>query len=127
LSEGVIGIDIMFFGLLKGVQDMNPRLSFVECSDTFSRAKAIKCNVELDVIKSAAEIAEIGMKEALNSVDEAVNGRLEMTLDEGNVISIEPSVHLPGVGGVRLEQMVIVTEDEHEVITKSKFDESLLC
>lgn len=271
LTDGMVGIDIMPLGLLKSIENMNPRLTFVDCSDTFARAKAIKCERELEVIKAAAEIAEIGMREAIDSIvegvrelevaaranyamtmagaedvfsqvmsgdhsitltristekrirrgdlviidlgctyngynsdfartvicgdpsdkqkimyravfealDEAIKkckpgffssevdkasrdvlrkagyekywyfgvtghgigislheppvigekagkGGLEMALEEGNVIAIEPSVHIPGVGGIRLEEMVIVRKDEPEVITKSKFDEKLM-
>lgn len=35
-------------------------------------------------------------------------------LEEGMVITIEPGLYLPGKGGVRLEDMVIVTKNKHQ-------------
>ncbi len=37
----------------------------------------------------------------------------------GDVITIEPGVYLPGVGGVRIEDMVLVTQDGLQVLTAS--------
>lgn len=40
-------------------------------------------------------------------------GRLGTKLRAGNVITIEPGLYYPGVGAVRLEDVVVVTEDGH--------------
>jgi Xaa-Pro aminopeptidase len=39
------------------------------------------------------------------------------TVAAGNVVTVEPGVYLPGLGGIRIEDLVIVGDDGPEVLT----------
>lgn len=46
-------------------------------------------------------------------------------LEPGMVVTVEPGIYLPDVGGVRIEDLVIVTQDSHDVLTA--YPKELIC
>ncbi|MCD5416346.1 Xaa-Pro peptidase family protein [Candidatus Bipolaricaulota bacterium] len=51
--------------------------------------------------------------------------RSEATLQPGMVVTVEPGVYLPGFGGVRIEDLVVVTEDGCDPLTTLPKDQLL--
>jgi len=45
--------------------------------------------------------------------------KTKCTLKTGNIVTVEPGLYYPGVGGVRLEDMVLITDDGCTNLTKS--------
>jgi Xaa-Pro aminopeptidase len=84
---------------------------------------------------SRVRIAEAGLADAYGhglghgvglDIHEAPNLRPESTdtLAVGNVVTVEPGLYLPGVGGCRIEDLVAVTEDGCEIL--SSFTKEML-
>ena len=53
----------------------------------------------------------------------SVYSKSEQILRAGNIISAEPGIYIPGVGGIRIEDTVLVTEDGCRILTD--YDHSL--
>jgi Xaa-Pro aminopeptidase len=54
-----------------------------------------------------------------------VDAETTTALEPGMVIDIEPGIHKPGVGGVRLEDTILITDTGCEVLTRTGFSAAL--
>lgn len=55
-----------------------------------------------------------------------INKSSEIPLKTGMVICLEPGIYLPGIGGVKEEDILLIEEDGARVLTKTPYDAALL-
>jgi len=54
------------------------------------------------------------------------NKKMDMELEPGMVFCLEPGIFIPEVAGVKVEDMILVTDKGAEILTKIPYDEKLL-
>ncbi|CAN5169417.1 Xaa-Pro peptidase family protein [soil metagenome] len=121
-----------WYGLVKEALDtstagvkpgVNGRKLYEQVCDIFHCA-----GYKTQLNKEPGEVLEDGFFHGLGhgvglEVHELPNmGRTGQDLVPGDVIKIEPGLYRSGYGGLRLEDLVLVTEDGYEVITDYPYD-----
>ncbi|MGJ7912074.1 M24 family metallopeptidase [Neobacillus sp. LXY-1] len=52
----------------------------------------------------------------------ALSAKSDLVLEPGMVVTCEPGIYIPGLGGVRIEDDTLITEDSNEALTHSTKD-----
>ena len=75
VSSGIIGTDLLPFDVFAELNKLLPSIKFVTLGKFWADMTAIKLPIEIEYIREAVKIAEIGMKAAINAVKAGVKER----------------------------------------------------
>ncbi len=115
IGKGILEVNKMHEQLLKAQQaGVNMVRAGIKISDLAKSVRAMLGKDEKHFTHSLGHGVGLEIHEA-----PGVSTRTDMILKAGMVITIEPGLYKPGIGGVRIEDTVIVTDTGCEVITKS--------
>ncbi|MDI6820152.1 MAG: Xaa-Pro peptidase family protein [Candidatus Hodarchaeaceae archaeon] len=87
----------------------------VSAADVDRAARKVVCRAGLEKFFSHGTGHGLGL--AIHEPPNLVPGSSDL-LQRGMVVTVEPGVYAPGVGGARWEDIVLVTKDGHELLTQ---------
>ncbi|MDK2825624.1 MAG: Xaa-Pro aminopeptidase [Methanolobus sp.] len=93
----------------------------VKCSDIHNKVCDVFKERGYDTVREGSNVGFIhstGHGVGLEIHELPFVGNSDVELEEGNIITIEPGLYYPDVGGIRLEDLILVTADGHENLTE---------
>ncbi len=93
----------------------------VKCSDIHNKVCDVFKERGYDTIREGSNVGFIhstGHGVGLEIHEIPFVGNSDVELEEGNIITIEPGLYYPDVGGIRLEDLILVTADGFENLTE---------
>lgn len=112
--------DAVLFAQTKALELVKPGINCSEIHnavcDVFERKgyETIKNNSKIGYIHSTGHGVGLDIHELPNV------GNTDVSLEVGNIITIEPGLYYPNIGGIRIEDLVVVTENGCNNLTKYK-------
>ncbi|MDR7417788.1 MAG: Xaa-Pro peptidase family protein [Armatimonadota bacterium] len=92
--SGRVGVDLMSVGALRLLEDALPEVRFVDGLEAIDEARSIKHPIEVQMLRAAAEVADLGMQAAINAVRAGVT-EVEVSAAAASAMMLAGSEDIP--------------------------------